>query len=112
MILVANTDKASIGLNVGADSTSELMKLGKAEAGFAWGSQKGGILKVERATNVTPFFQLSKLRKPWLGKPKFRARAAIGGASTAISPKAVAKDDTLRDSLVFDVLTDDEVDEA
>jgi len=109
--LISQSTNAGLELSAKADLTAGLADLAKAELGFALRSQSGEIIKIIGAQEVTPFFQLGRLKRRLFGSSKFTTRSMrgpdqlIGGVSPNPKREQI-------DALYLDVLRDDEVEHS
>jgi hypothetical protein len=67
-ILISNSSSAGLELSAKADLAAGVTDLGKADLGLSIKSQRGDILKSIGAKDVTPFFQVSKLKGSVIGR--------------------------------------------
>jgi hypothetical protein len=108
--LISQSSNSGIELSANADLKMGIADLANAELGLDIKSQNGGIIKMIGAKEVTPFFQLGRLKRRLfgLGSPSFRKYSMR-------TPDHLAEDDTgdpkneQIEAIYFDVLRDEEI---
>jgi DNA repair protein RadC len=85
-------------------------QLGKAEGRFSLTFQQGDVLKIIGAKNVTPFFQIAKLKRRWFSSHSFSTKSFSPERSSMefISPKLVREQVEVERSLYLDICLDTE----
>lgn len=109
--LISQSISAGLELSAKADLTAGLPDLAKAELGFALRSQRGEIIKIIGAQEVTPFFQLGRLKRRLFGSPRFTTRSMRGPDQLTGGVAPNPKREQI-DALYLDVLRDDEVEKG
>lgn len=111
-ILISSSSSAGLELSTEANLSAEPVELGKAELGLAVKFQRGDIIKMIGAQNVSPFFQLGKLKQPLFTKSKFVTKSMRGQDRTNVYvPPSLGRDaSAVSDYLSFDLLEDSEFD--
>lgn len=105
-ILISNSSSAQLELSADVDLTAGIVDIGKAEAGLSVRSQKGDMIKMIGAQDLTPFFQLGTLKKRIFGGPKWGTHAMRDGEEfSGVSTKPHPKDDP--GLLFFDLIEDE-----
>jgi hypothetical protein len=66
-ILVSNSSVSKLELAVEGDISSGTIALGSGSLSFGVKSQKGDVLKIVGAKNITPFFQLVRIKRRLFG---------------------------------------------
>lgn len=108
--LISQSTSAGLELSAKADLTAGLADLAKTELGFALRSQRGEIIKIIGAQEVTPFFQLGRLKRRLFRSPRFTTRSMRGPDQLigGVAPKPKREQ---IDALYLDLLRDDEVEQ-
>ena len=107
-ILISNSTSAGLELSAKANLAAGLADLAKAELGLSLRSQRGDIIKMIGAQDVTPFFQLATLKRRLFGAPKFTTRS-MRGLDHSIRGVTPSPTRERLDALYLDVLRDEEV---
>lgn len=106
--LISNSSESKVELSAEGDLSSGLAELGKSGAKLSVRSQKGDVLKILGAQNVSPFFQLARIKKKFIGLPILSTKSYtdINEPLNLISPQ-IARDNTeISDSLYLDLVLD------
>ena len=106
--LISQSSNSGLELSAEANLTAGLADLAKAELGFTLRSQRGEIIKMVGAQDVTPFFQVGRLKRRLFGSPRFTTRSLRGSdqINDAVLPNPNKEQ---VDAIYFDVLRDDEI---
>jgi len=108
-ILISTSSQSKIELSVESDITKGTIDLGNANIEFIAKTQKGGIFKSIGATNITPFFQLARIkRRWWFGEPYVRLRRSRLNWQPLdiVTPQIVRDNSDVADSLYLDIVLD------
>jgi hypothetical protein len=112
-IMISNSSASKIEFSAEADlALGTTVDLGRANLDFGVRMQKGDIIKFPQAKNLTPLFQLARVKsKPWynpLGSPSFAIKAvrADRTAMAAITPERARENPDAAESLYLDLVTD------
>jgi len=110
-VLISRSSNASLELTAKANLSGAVAALGNADAGITVKYQQGDTVSMIGGKNVTPLFQLSRLKTGFFAPPKlvtksFRASDPSLGELTA---SRVRDDLAIEESLVFATVTDDEL---
>lgn len=105
-ILISQSASSGIEMSADANLSAGFADLANAEFGISIRSQRGEMIKMIGAQNVTPFFQLGRLKRRLFGASTFKTRSlraadhVVGG----VSPNT--QEDSA--SLYFDLVRDEE----
>lgn len=110
-VLISKSSNASLELTAKANLSGAVAALGAANAGITVKYQQGDTVSIIGARNVTPLFQLSRLKTSFFAAPKLETRSlrANDPSLAELTPSRVSGDRAIQNSLVFDTLTDDEL---
>ncbi|SPM41937.1 hypothetical protein MNAB215_4154 [Mycobacterium numidiamassiliense] len=110
-VLISKSVDASLELSAKANLSGVVAALGSAKAGLAVKYQKGDTISIIGGQNITPLFQLSRLKTAIFDEPKLLIKSARASDPSIfrLNPDLARDDDTVRDSLVFETLSDDEL---
>lgn len=110
-ILISNSSNSKLEFAVDGDVSAGGIDLGSAGLKFELKGHKGEILKYEQAKNLTPMFQLARLKKRWLRDPSFSIRSMRNGIhpTDALTPSEIRTKPGVADSLYLDLVTDDDL---
>jgi hypothetical protein len=110
-VLISNSSQASLQLTTKANLSSAGGALGSAAAGITIKYQQGDTIKMIAGKNVTPVFQLSRLKTGFFGKPKLSIKSlrASDPSMVKLSLDLSRADRAILDSLQFDLVGDDEL---
>jgi hypothetical protein len=107
--LISNSSESKIEISVKSDLAFGIAELGTAEASLSVRSQKGDILKILCAKNISPFFQIAQIKSRFLGVPILSAKSYADMRPLAhISPQLARDNPDIEDSLYFDLVLDSE----
>ena len=104
--LISNSSKSNVEFEIEGDLNHGLAELGNAQAQLSLRSQTGDILKIIGAKDVTPFFQLSKLRFPIGRFPMLREAKGFKGEIDPmhyVTPE-IAKKEEISNVLYFGLI--------
>ncbi|MBT1700155.1 hypothetical protein KK083_24920 [Fulvivirgaceae bacterium PWU4] len=104
-ILISNSLNSDVELSASADLKAALAQLGKADLGLSLKSQRGDMFKMIGAREITPFFQVAKLKRRWFGDPKLRTRSVKISDKSSMAASTVAGE---KQDLYLDILKDGE----
>lgn len=110
-VLVSRSSNASLELSAKANLAGNLAALGAADAGITVKHQQGDTLTMIGARNVTPLFQLSRLKTRFFAPPKLMTKSLRSSDPSLadLTPARANRDPALRESLAFDLLEDAEL---
>ncbi len=107
--LISNSSESKIEFSAESDLSSGLAELGKASTKFSVRSQKGDVLKILGAKNVSPLFMLAKIkRKHLVGLPIFLTKAFTVNIDPLdfITPQQAQDNKDISDSLTLEPILD------
>jgi hypothetical protein len=114
-IMISNSSASKVELSVEAEATPGMpADLGSGSLEFGLRTQSGDVIKFIQAKNLTPLFQLARVKsKPWynpFGGPSFAIKAARAHTMSlaAITPEQARQNQDVADSLYLDLITDSE----
>ncbi len=112
--LISNSSNTKVEFSVEGDTTAGPIDLGNGKLNFGLRSQRGDVIQIVRATEVTPYFQLARMEGSWDSSSFFwfgggiapRFRAARTGLTTLdmATPKAAKANPKLARSLRLDLV--------
>jgi hypothetical protein len=110
-VVISKSSNASLELSAKVNLSGAAAGLGAADAGISIKHQHGDTLSMICGKNVTPLFQLSRLKTSIFGTPKLLTKSfrATDPSMADLTPSRANSDRAIRDSLVFDLLSDDEL---
>jgi hypothetical protein len=110
-VLICKSKNASLELTAKATLSAVVAALGATDAGIAIKFKQGDALSVIGGKNLTPLFQLSRLKTSFFSDPKLiTASLRASDPSLAdLTPSRVRANQAIENSLVFDTLTDSEL---
>lgn len=111
-VLISKSSRASLEFAAAANLAAVITALGDVNAGIRVRRQHGDTMNMLCGENVTPLFQLSRLKTSYFSRPRFSVKT-MGPADASLvdlTPARIEDDAALRASIVFDTLTDDELD--
>ena len=110
-VLISKSSNVSLELSTKANLSGAVAALGAANAGINVKHLQGGTIGMIGGRNVTPLFQVSRLKSGFFGVPKFETKSlrANDPSLADLTPSRVSRDRVIQDSLVFETLTDDEL---
>jgi hypothetical protein len=114
-IIISNSSASKVELSAEGDvAAGTTVDLGSANLEFGVRTQRGDVIKFIQAKNLTPLFQLARVKsKPWynpFGNPSFAIKAARSHAASmaAITPQQAREIPEAGDSLYLDLVTEAE----
>ncbi len=110
-VLISKSSNTSLELTAKTNLSGVVAALGAANAGLTVKYQQGDTISMIEGRNVTPFFQLSRLKTSLFGAPKWETRSLRGNdpSLAELTPSRTSGDRAILDSLVFETLNDDEL---
>jgi hypothetical protein len=110
-VLISRSSDAALEVAATANLSAVVTALGDANAGITVRKQHGDTLNMLCGENVTPLFQLSRLKTSFFAPPKFsiKSMGPIDPSLNDLTPARIDEDAALRDSIVFETMTDDEI---
>lgn len=110
-VLISKSSNAALELTAKANLSGAVAALGTANAGITVKHQQGDTVSMIGGRNVTPLFQLSRLKTSFFAAPKFETRSlrANDPSLAELTPSRARGDRAIQDSLLFETLTDDEL---
>ena len=100
-ILVSNSSQSKLELAVEGDISPADINLGNGAIKFGFRAQKGDVLQFVGAENLTPIFQLGRLKRRLFGS-SFRIRALRMRTSTIEAPASLPSGE---EALYFDLVS-------
>lgn len=102
--LISNSSQSKIELSIEGNLSSGLAQLGKAETQCSITAQQGDILKIIGARNVSPLFQLARIKTRWFQEPtlKFIRPSESSSQLDLITPELLRDNPDLKRLLYFD----------
>jgi hypothetical protein len=112
-VLISKSSNASLELTGKANLSGAVAALGAADAGITIRHRQGDTLGMIGGVNVTPVFQLSRLKTGFFSAPKLVTKSfrASDPSLDELTPERVRSDRAVEESLAFATLTDDELTE-
>ena len=110
-VLISRSSQASLELAASGQLSAVVTALGDVNAGITLRRQSGDTMNMICAVNATPLFQLSRIKTSFFGTPKFSIHSMRPADSSLanLTPGGMGGNSKLRESVFFDVLTDDEL---
>ncbi len=110
-VLISKSSNASLELTAQANMSGAVAALGSANAGITIKHQQGETLGMIGGKNLTPLFQLSRLKTSFFSVPKLVTKSlrASDPSLADLTPSRVRSDRAIEESLAFETLTDDEL---
>ncbi len=110
-VLISKSSNASLELTAKANLAGAVAALGAANAGIAVKHQQGDTISMIGGQNVTPFFQLGRLKTSYFSAPKLLTRSlrASDPSLADLTPALANSNRALQQSLVFNVMSDNEL---
>ena len=110
-VLISKLRNASLELTAKANLSAAMTTLGAADAGITIKHQQGDSITMIGGKNVTPLFQLGRLKTSFFSAPKLVTKSfrASDPSLAELTPSRVRDDHAVEESLVFETLTDDEL---
>jgi hypothetical protein len=110
-VLISKSSNASLELTAKANLSGVVADLGAADAGVTIKYQRGDTINMIGGKNVTPLFQLSRLKSSFFSAPKLVTKSlrASDPSLADLTPSRVRDVWAIEESLVFDTLTDGEL---
>lgn len=104
---ISNSSGSIIELEAEADFNCDLAELGNAENQFSLKSQKGDIIKFIGAKDISPFFELRKLKFPIVKAPFLEVMRSFQGEIDPmhfITPELVRTTQEIKDNLYLGIV--------
>jgi hypothetical protein len=110
-VLISKSSDSLIELSARADLAGVVAALGAADAGVAIKYKKGDTVDMVGGRNVTPLFQLSRLKTSFFAESRLETRSlrAVDPSLADLTPMLVRADREVERSLSFETLTDAEL---
>jgi hypothetical protein len=110
-VVISRSSKASVEFTIRANLAGVVAPLGAAHAGISVRYQKGDTVSMIGGRNVTPLFQLSRLKTSLFAAPKLvtKSMRADDPSLAELTPSLVSGNQAIEDSLVFETVMDDEL---
>jgi hypothetical protein len=110
-VLISRSSNASLELTAKANLSGAVAALGAADAGITIKHQQGDTVSMIGGRNVTPLFQLSRLKTSFFSAPRLVTRSlrASDPSLAELTPSRVSGDRAIEESLAFETVTDDEL---
>lgn len=106
MILVSRSASAKLELSASGDLSPGGFKLADANVKLTVLHQSGDLVRVDRAVNVTPLFQLARIHRRIIHGPVVRLEKAASGLSAMaeLTPELARSNPSVADSLYLDLV--------
>jgi hypothetical protein len=112
-IIVSNSSQSKVEFSVEGDIPLSSFDLGNASLNFGLKSQTGDVIKFIGGENLTPLFQLARIKNRWLGLGdlylEVKSIGMIDNSMAAITPERVKNDPDIAKSLYLDLVHDQKV---
>ncbi len=110
-VLISRSSNASLELAAQADMSGVVAPLGTANAGITVKHQQGDTISMIGGRNVTPIFQLSRLKTGIFASPRLVTKSlrAEDPSLADLTPSLVSDDKAVHDSLRLETVTDEEL---
>ncbi|MET8757909.1 hypothetical protein [Lentzea sp. NPDC004782] len=110
-VLISRSSNSLLELSSRVDLSGVVAALGAADAGVTIKYKKGDTVNMIGGKNVTPLFQLARLKTSFFSEPKLETRSlrASDPSLADLTPSLVRADRELEQSLTFETLTDGEL---
>ena len=110
-VLISKSSNAALEMTAKADLSGAVAGLGTANAGISVKHKQGDTVGMIGGQNVTPLFQLSRLKTSFFGPPKLTTKSlrASDPSLAELTPALASDDGAVQGSLVFDLLSDGEL---
>lgn len=106
--IISTSSDSEIVFETDVDLKKGIIDFGNAGINFTFKKQTGNVLKMIGAQNISPFFQLTKLKRHWLGHYSWRSIRA----SDSALPAGMDRDGIIgRDDRLFEATTSEMVKE-
>lgn len=108
--IISNSSNSEIIFETDAALKQGIVDLGNMDTNLMWRKQTGDLIKMIGARDISPFFQLSKLKRRWpFGQYYVSMKMSQIFPPTlsleSITPQIVREDKEVEDSLVLDVIS-------
>jgi hypothetical protein len=106
MILVSRSSGAKLEMSASGDIPISGLKLADANVKLTVLHQSGDLVRVDRAVNVTPLFQLARIHRRVFAGPVVRLEKAASSLShmAELTPELARSDPRVADSLYLDLV--------
>jgi hypothetical protein len=113
-IIISNSESAGLEFSAKTNLSAGLADLGKADLGLTFRVHRGDIIRMTQAENVTPFFQLARLKRRLFGLLAPTSLEISRKASPVYSILDIASSTSKAqlENLYLDVLRDEEIGEG
>jgi hypothetical protein len=110
-VLISKSSNSLLELAAKVYLSEAVGALGAADAGISIRYQKGDTVNMIGGKNVTPLFQLSRLKTSFFSEPKLETKSlrASDPSLADLTPSLVRGDQAIAQSLTFETLTDAEL---
>ena len=112
--IISESSDSELVLEADADLKQGIADLGNASINLTWKKQTGAFVKMRGAKDISPFFQLARLKRPWpFGDfsltTKMSRTFSTSDPLESITPQTVRENKEVEDSLFLDLITDDDI---
>jgi hypothetical protein len=112
--IISESSNSELVLEADADFKQGIADLGNASINLTWRKETGSFVKMAGAKNISPFFQLARLKGGWpFGDPiltgKMSRTFSTPNPLESITPQIVRENKEVEDSLFLDLITDDDI---
>jgi hypothetical protein len=110
-IIVSTSSQSKMEFAVEGDISTGGIDFSNGALNFGLKFRRGDVLTFIRAENLTPIFQVARLKKRWFRNPTFSIRSMRSGlaGTESLTPAEAKADPTLMDSLYLDLILDDDL---
>ena len=111
--VISTSSSSELVLEADADLKQGIADLGNASFNLTLRKQRGSFVKMLGAKNISPFFQLSRLKGGTLNDPRLSSKMSRTFSAPdpleSITPQIVRENKEVEDSLFLDLITDDDI---
>ena len=111
--IISKSSSSEMVFEADADLKQGIVDLGNASVNLTLRKETGSFVKMLGAKNISPFFQLSRLKGGILNAPQLSTKMSRTFSTPnpleSITPQIVRENKEVEDSLFLDVITDDDI---
>jgi len=111
--IISNSSSSELVLEADADFEQGIADLGNARFNLTSKKQTGSFVKMLGAKDISPFFQLARLKGGILNDPRLSSKMSRTFSAPnpleSITPQIVRENKEVEDSLFLDQITDDDI---
>ena len=110
-VLISESSSSSVELSAKMNLSGMVASLGEAETGLAIKGGKGEVISSVGDPNLTPLFQLGRLKTSFFSPPKLVTKSfrASDPSLLELTPEGALGNRAIEESLSFETVTDDEL---